>query len=112
MKIYLRVKKRRSRAYLGRWRMQTELRKMVLANYSMIFSDDGGRVLRRTHHGINQDTKLYEHVKKIVLGLSSKYVEKMASEIAKNLSRDSHYMKRALNTQLSSLVNDILQQII
>lgn len=115
MKIYIRLAKRRARRYIERWKMQKDLRKSVLANYSKIFDDQKNHIVKRTSTGfisMSQDTELYERVKKSVLVLSSKYSEVMTKCIAQNLAKDSHQIKKALNSQLNNLVNEILREII
>lgn len=95
--------------------MQKDLRKSVLANYSKIFDDQKNHTVKRTSSGfvsMSNDTELYEKVKKSVLVLSSKYSEIMTKCVAQNLSKDSHYVKRSLNSELNNLINELLREII
>lgn len=40
IKMFLKINKRRTMTFFDKWKMQTELRKTVLANYSAIFEED------------------------------------------------------------------------
>lgn len=94
--------------------MLTSLRKSVLANYSRIFHDDKKFSIRRTSKGIvsvNQDSKMYERVKELVIKQSTRYSEKMAKEVARNLGVEAVVLKKKLNGLLTELMNDIIKDI-